>query len=159
MALKPATTDFGSINESVEFTRTVTYADETVTSGGDAGDTTTSVPVTITSVTSSSSDPTIKIEFKDDAVTISGKYSAAFPGKKFEYIPANDPTALISSSFEQVPKSIMALIKFTAPLETSIVVTYTVKTSAGDATITHTVLNLWDVGKAQMLQVLARGSI
>lgn len=159
MSLKPATTDLGSINEGVDFSHTISYVDETVVSGGDSGDVSTEEPVTVTSVTSSSPDPTIKMEFKDGDVTISGKYSAAFPGKKFEYIPSDDPTKLISVSFEQVPKKIMALIKFTAPLESSIVVTYTVKTAAGDATITHTVLNSWDAGKAQMLDVLARGSI
>ncbi len=160
MPLKPATTDLGSTYEGIEFSNTITYVDETIlSSGGDAGVTTTETPITITSVTSSSPDPTIKIEVKDNSVTISGKYSAAFPGKKFEYIPTDDPTKTVTATYEQVPKSIMALIKFTAPLETSIVVTYTVKTSVGDATITHTVLNLWDVGKAQMADVLARGSI
>ena len=100
-----------------------------------------------------------QVNFQNNIVTVSGKYSNAFPEKKFSYIPTENKQALITVSFDLVPSSIYTLITFTPASTNSREITYTVVTSAGTATITQNVTTSWDVGKAQMYDVLARGEL
>jgi hypothetical protein len=157
MALTPATTTWPDVPEFQEFSQSVSYMDEVAgdpeTGGGSSS------PATVISVTSSLPDDTIIINFQNNTVTISGKYSNAFPEKKFSYIPTENKQALITVSFDQVPSSIYTLIKFAPAITNSKEITYTVVTSAGNATITQNVTTSWDVGKAQMYDVLARGEL
>ncbi len=163
MALTPSTTTFPVITEGVQFTQTVSYLTEdtsTPPGGGSeegGGTEPTLVPAIVTSVTSSISDPAITITTVDNSVTISGMYTMAFPGKSFEYIPI-DSTSTVTSSYEQVPAHITALITFNPVTVLTTTVTYTVNTEAGSATITQVVNNTWDAGKAQMQTVLSRGT-
>lgn len=162
MALTPSTTTFPVITEGVQFTQTVSYlTEDTVTPPGGSeeggGTEPTLVPVAVTSVISSIVDPAITITTVDNTVTISGMYTMAFPGKSFEYIPVGSE-ATTTSSYEQVPAHITALITFNPVTVLTTTVTYTVNTEAGSATITQVVNNTWDAGKAQMQNVLSRGT-
>jgi hypothetical protein len=158
MALTPATTTWPDVPEFQEFSQSVSYMDE-VAGDPETGSGGSSSPATVISVTSSLPDNTIIINFQNNIVTVSGKYSNAFPEKKFSYIPTENKQALITVSFDLVPSSIYTLITFTPASTNSREITYTVVTSAGTATITQNVTTSWDVGKAQMYDVLARGEL
>ena len=162
MALTPSTTTFPVITEGVQFTQTVSYLTEdtsTPPEGGSEGGGTepTLIPAVVIDVTSSIIDPAITITVVDNSVTIAGMYTMAFPGKSFEYIPVGSD-ATVTTSYEQVPAHITALITFNPVTVLTTTVTYTVNTEAGSATITQVVNNTWDAGKAQMQTVLTRGT-
>ena len=158
MALSPSTTQFPEVNEGDTFSQTVTYIDLVDAPSEEGGSSPEAVEVTINSVTSSINDSYITIQHTNNVVTISGKYTSAFPGKSFKYIPKGGGLE-VTAPYESVPAEINALITFTPVSTQSVTVTYTVNTNIGSATITQVVKNTWDTGKAQMIEVLSRGSL
>lgn len=156
MALEPALTVFPTVEEILsEFSQTVTYND---VSAGSELSPPTSIPANIQSVTASHTDPGITIEISGNSVTISGKYLQAFTNKKWTYVPFQNPPSPVEDVFyNEIPSKIDSLVSYKADKTVSKLVTYTVSTSSGTATIEQTVTNNWDAGKAQMFEVKARG--
>lgn len=156
MPLEPAKTVFPDAEEVLtQFSQTVTYNDVTAGTETTPG---TSTPVTISSVTASKTDSGITISFSGNSVTISGKYQEAFTNKSFDYIPFEKaPTVVAKVGFKDIPPKIDTLVGYTPDKTISILITYTVVTSAGSATIEHTVTNNWSAGKDQMAIAQARG--
>lgn len=158
MSLTPASTTFPTVREFLDqFSQSVSYVDEVASGDPEGGSSTT--PATINSVTSSLSDAGVTIHYAGNTVTISGHYTEAFKNKTWEYVPYQHPEQKISGAFYQdIPEKIDSLISFNPEKTVQTTVTYTVNTDAGSATITQTVRNDWDAGKAQLFAVKARGA-
>lgn len=160
--LTPSSTEFDPVDEGQAFEQSVTYTLEVAPPPEDPpADPPTpgeSFPVVIESVTSSVVDPSIVITIEENTVTIKGPYTNAFPGKTFKYIPVGQPGVFVTVPFIDIPSKIDALTTYNPATTPSTTVTYTVVTDAGIATITQTVNNNWDAGKALMLTALSRGA-
>lgn len=158
MALEPALTVFPDVEELLdEFSQSVSYNDVSVDPISGAPS---SSPANITGVTASHEDAGITIEFSGNTVTISGKYLEAFTNKTWTYIPKGQtPNEIVEGvSYTDIPEEIEVLTSYFPDKTISKLVTYSVQTSAGSASIEQTVTNNWDTGKAQMFEVLDRGS-
>jgi hypothetical protein len=158
MSLEPALTVFPTVEEVLdEFTQSVSY--NTVSVDPITGDPS-NVPASVTSVTPSQEDPGISIEISGNTVTISGKYLEVFTDKTWTYIPQGQtPNEIVENVFyNEIPQEIEVLTSYFPDKTVSKLITYSVNTSAGSAVIEQTVTNNWDAGKAQMFEVLDRGS-
>lgn len=151
MAVTPPSTTFSTVEEVIgEFSESVSYYDST-----------TSLAAGVNSVTASQSDPGITISISGNTVTVSGRYTQIFTDKTWTYIPRGQtPEEIVEGVYySEIPIEIEALTSYFPDKSVSRLVTYSVSTTAGSATIEQTVTNNWDTGKAQMYEVLARGVI
>jgi hypothetical protein len=146
MPISPSETILTTVEELEEFSASANYID-----------TDTLLPAEILSVEPSQIDPGIEIIVSGSNVTIQGNYAQVFTDKTFQYIPIDDETRLVTSSLTEVPENIFALIKYSPDTKLSKLITYSVISESGNATISQTVTNNWDSGKSQMLNILSRG--
>lgn len=124
-----------------------------VTDLGPLGD---ELPATVTGVTASLGLEGVTVNIGTGSVTLSGKYTNIFTGKSFDYL-VKQTDSITSTDFISIPKKIYALIKFGPDKTLSKTNTITINTATGSVAVTQIVRNNWDSGKAQMLEVLARG--
>lgn len=114
------------------------------------------IPATVTGVTASLGLDGVTVTTVSGTVTLTGKYTNIFTGKTFQYL-TKQTGPLVSTDYITIPPKIYALIEFGPDKTLSKTNTITINTSTGSTTVTQIVKNNWDTGKAQMLEVLARG--
>lgn len=135
-------------NEFVNFTVSISVTDLDLLGA--------EVPATITGVSASLGLDGVTVSISPGTVTLSGKYINIFTNKSFDYL-TKQTDSLVSSDYISIPSKIYALITFVPDKTLNKTNTITITTSSGSTTVTQVVRNNWDTGKAQMLDVLARG--
>lgn len=119
----------------------------------------TTVPANVTGVSATLSTDGVTISYSGSTVSFTGRYTNIFPEKTFEYLVTEPQEEVTVTNYDEIPSSIYVLTQYNPAGILSKTITYTISTSSGSATVTQTVRNNWDSGKAQMLAAQSRGTV
>ena len=117
------------------------------------------IAATVTGVSANLSTEGLTINYSGSNVTISGRYINIFTEKTFEYLTTEPQKEVDITPYQDIPPKIYALTQFNPSKILSKTITYTISTTSGSASVTQTIQNNWDTGKAQMVQAVSRGSV